>query len=225
MKKNRQKEINSKLLPKQKQRGLIPEGELPYVFIACNGQETEPNYIKGIAKEVNNYLFDKYFNYKRKKEFIKVKGYEHNTLSLLRYVQKQVEEEFPEAQTVWLVYDKDDFPNDNFDNTEKSAKREYKKRKYKVAWSNECFELWFVLHFQYLEADIGRKKYIEILKKYIPEYEKNIKNMYEKLKDKTSDAIKRAEKLYNKYDTNLPPSQKCPATRMYELIKELNKYL
>ncbi|WP_304969408.1 RloB family protein, partial [Romboutsia ilealis] len=46
------------------------------------------------------------------------------------------------------MYDKDDFPLDNFDNTQYSAEKRKEIRKYRVAWSNECIELWFVLHFQ-----------------------------------------------------------------------------
>lgn len=50
-------------------------------------------------------------------------------------------------EDVWLMYDKDDFPLDDFDNTQYSALSRKDIRKYKVAWSNECIELWFVLHF------------------------------------------------------------------------------
>lgn len=36
------------------------------------------------------------------------------------------------------MYDKDDFPFDDFDNTQYSAEQRKDSRKYKVAWSNEA---------------------------------------------------------------------------------------
>ena len=41
-----------------------------------------------------------------------------------------------------LVYDKDDFPYDDFDNTQFSAEGR-SDREIKAAWSNESIELWF----------------------------------------------------------------------------------
>lgn len=47
----------------------------------------------------------------------------------------------------------DDFPLDNFDNTQFSAEQRLDKRTFKVAWSNVSLELWFVLHFQELSSN------------------------------------------------------------------------
>ena len=77
-------------------------------------------------------------------------------------------------EDVWLMYDKDDFPLDDFDNTQYSA--------------------------------LSRK------------------DIYEVLKDKTETAIKRARRQYQEYGDK-PPSQRCPATRVFELVEELQKYL
>lgn len=121
------------------------------------------------------------------------------------------------------MYDKDDFPLDNFDNTQHSAENKMDVRKYCVAWSNECIELWFLLHFQDLSANVGREKYIELLKGYC-DYEKNMKNIFEILQDKTNVAIIRAKRQYEAYG-DVAPSKMCPATRVYKLIEELQKYL
>lgn len=64
------------------------------------------------------------------------------------------------------MYDKDDFPLDNFDNTQYSAEGRNVERVYKVARSNECIELWFILHFQDLNSNVGRERYNEILNNY-----------------------------------------------------------
>lgn len=130
---------------------------------------------------------------------------------------------FPQAAVVWLVYDKDDFPLDYFDNTEYSALERQDIRQYKTAWSNECIELWFLLHFQELSVNIGRDEYLHLLKKHCG-YTKNMENIYELLKDKTGEAIFRAKRQYESYG-DVAPSKRCPATKVYQLVEELRKYI
>ena len=65
----------------------------------------------------------------------------------------------------WVVFDKDDF-NQGFDNAINKAL----KKKLKVAYSNESFELWFLLHFDFMDSAVGRKDYNKrITEKYIAE--------------------------------------------------------
>ena len=63
------------------------------------------------------------------------------------------------------------------------AKKRKENRQYKVAWSNECIELWFVLHFQELAVNNGREQYQRILKQKYG-YEKTLglrnRNFYNK---------------------------------------------
>lgn len=93
-----------------------------------------------------------------------------------------------------------------------------------MAWSNECIELWFILHFQPLFSHIGREQYHDILKGYFP-YEKKLENIYDILKDKTHIAITHAKTLYASYGEDTPPSQRTPATRVHELVDFLHSYL
>lgn len=201
----------------KKQKDLL-DALPPYMYIVSEGTKTEPHYIRGITDEINR----KFYNLSSG-ERIKVKGTGRNTRGLLEYARKQVDRDFPQATVVWLVYDKDDFPLDNFDNTQYSAQDKKDERKYKVAWSNECIELWFLLHYQELTVNIGRDKYRQLLKDYCG-YEKKMENIYVVLKDKTDIAIVRAKRQYEEYGDSAP-SQMCPATRMYQLVEELRKYL
>lgn len=212
-----QKKVNLAIQKKKKDIGTVHKLP-PYTYIISEGIKTEPYYIKGLVDVINN----KYRDFTRDNRIL-VEGTGRNTISLLEYARKQVENVFPQTTIVWLMYDKDDFPPDNFDNTESSAEDKSDKRKYKVAWSNECIELWFILHFQVLHSDVGREKYQEILKKLFG-YEKTLTNIYDILKDKTAIAIQRAKRQYKEYG-NLPPSKRCPATRVFELVEELQKYI
>lgn len=197
----------------------------PYMYIFSEGTKTEPYYIKGIVKAVNG----KYREIGLRDRII-FKGTGHNTLSLLEYARRTVEKEFPQVSQVWLMYDKDDFPQDNFDNTQYSAECRQDIREYHVAWSNECIELWFVLHFQEMDSNLSRDRYYKILDSYmklygIEKYEKNIENIYDILKDKTEMAIQRAKKQYENYSDDVSPSKRCPATRVYELVEYLMQFL
>ena len=215
IKASNQKIINEKMQRRKKE--LLDDLPL-FTYIICEGVKTEPNYISGFANAINI----KYRDMSSGQRVI-VKGTGRNTKSLLRYARKQVNDEFPQAAVVWLMYYKDDFPYDDFDNTQFSAETRKDSRQYKVAWSNLCIELWFVLHFQELVANIGRDQYRQILKQYF-NYEKNQADIYDVLKDNLADAIKRAKRLYASYG-ELPPSQRCPATRVFEMVEALQQYL
>ena len=210
-----QRILNGIMQPRKKE---ILDELPPYTYIVSEGVKTEPNYISGFTDEIN----EKYRDFTSGKRII-VKGAGRHTKNLLRYARNQVREDFPQAAVVWLMYDKDDFPLDDFDNTQHSAETRQDSRQYRVAWSNECIELWFVLHFQDLTVNNGRNQYRRILRQYI-DYEKDMPNLYALLKEHTYKAIQRAKRQYASH-SGLPPSRCCPATRVFELVEELLYYL
>ncbi len=211
-----QQKLNDKM---EKKKKVLLDDLPPYMFIISEGTKTEVVYIKGFVDAINL----KYSTFSTGKR-IQVEGTGRNCRSLLAYARKKVVKVIPQATVVWLMYDKDDFPYDNFDNTQFSAEQRDDLRKYKVAWSNESLELWFVLHFQELNVNIGRDKYIEILEEKC-NYQKNDPQLFELLRAHTNIAISQAKKQYGEYDTDTPPSQRCPATRVFELVEELKNFL
>ena len=51
---------------------------------------------------------------------------------------------------VWIVYDTDDFPADRINKTNESCiNLSTEETQYHAIWSNQCIELWFLLHFRY----------------------------------------------------------------------------
>lgn len=96
-------------------------------LIICEGTKTEPYYFKGMQKRIE----EKYD--KRIKVELTVEGAGRNCLSLLEYAKTIVKNEKKQGQEydhVWLVYDLDDFPKDNFDNTAYSVESMNKSEKY-----------------------------------------------------------------------------------------------
>lgn len=122
----------------------------------------------------------------------------------------------------WLVFDKDDFKDFN------QTIREAEKAGFEVAWSNESFELWYLLHFRYQSTGLGRKECIKTLEKEIRKhdpkfkYEKGNTDMYRILSEigDQSQAIKFAQKLRDSYtDENYDSHNPC--TRVDMLVKVL----
>ena len=97
------------------------------------------------------------------------------------------------------------------------------------AWTNEAFELWYYLHFEYLDTGIGRNAYIEKLQKFFRkkmgdtpfEYKKGNPNIYHLLQHGREDfAISCAKKLRTLYKGTDYANHK-PCTMVDKLIEEL----
>lgn len=209
-------------------------------LIICEGKKTEPYYFEGIKKRIEK-KYDKRIKERiniTSHPTIKIKGTGRNTLSLLDYAKTIIEQEKKQNRVydhVWLVYDLDDFPLDNFDNTAYSVKSMNENNnisaKWHVAQSNQCIEIWFLLHFNYYNSDIHRTEYFEklsdIFKEYeLDKYEKNNEDIFEILIQygNLEDAINNAKRLY-KENEGQPPSKMAPATKVYELVEILKPHM
>jgi 23S rRNA maturation mini-RNase III len=185
-----------------------------WFLIVCEGEKTEPNYFRmfPVDKKVIN---------------LDIKGEGKDTKSL---VEKAIELKnglkSDERDRVWCVFDRDrndQNPHDaqNF----KAAITLAKTNGIKLAYSNDAFELWYLLHFHYYNTGISRKDYKNMLTKLLRhEYKKNSETIYEELKDKQQDAIKRAKLLLEKYDRPNPESDN-PSTTVHLLVEELNSFI
>lgn len=71
---------------------------------------------------------------------------------------------------------------------------------YHAIWSNQCIELWFLLHLSYMQSDLHRTSYWPKLTEILTalgygEYEKNRTDMYQILFPFMDAAIANAENL------------------------------
>ncbi|NES75276.1 MULTISPECIES: RloB family protein [unclassified Okeania] len=174
-------------------------------LIVCEGKETEPNYFR---------------SFRVPKDVIDIRGLGKNTISLVEDALKIMKEDGNYNQ-VWCVFDRDSFPVKNFNQAIKDAKN----YNIEVAYSNEAFEIWYLLHFEYRDTAMSRKDYKKALtEKLNKKYEKNSKEMYEILKNKQLQAIKNAEKLLEQHNPPNPVNDN-PSTTVHLLVKELNKFV
>lgn len=119
---------------------------------------------------------------------------------------------------VWCVFDCDSFPTANFNEAIRLAGQEG----IKVAYSNEAFELWYLLHFDYVNTGISRRDYITSIEARVGsgyKYAKNSRDMYERLQSRQQIAIKNAEQLLK----SRRPAEDNPSTTVHLLVKELLK--
>lgn len=221
-KKSDLKKVQEKMKVKESKmntKELLP----PYTMIVSEGKKTEPIYLRGFVARINA----KYKNIV-KENHIEVYGTGRNANGLIRFVDRmRANGDWEKFEKFWLVYDKDDFPLDNFDNTQFEAEAR-KDVKMAVAWSNESIELWFLLHFQDYISNNGREQYIKILSENF-EYSKVREDLFDKLMELGSleDAKRRAKKAYMDCIASgiTAPSAMVPVTRMFELVEELEGYL
>ena len=173
-------------------------------LIVCEGEKTEPNYFR---------------SFRVPKNVIDVHGVGETPS---RLVQSAIElKNQDEYDQIWCVFDRDDWSISDFNNAIKSAKKEG----FGVAYSNEAFELWYLLHFEFLSTGIPRSDYILKLTSLLGhKYKKNSETIYDELLEKQSTAIKNAENLVKEYIPH-GPSRDNPSTAVHLLIKELNKFI
>ncbi len=93
-----------------------------------------------------------------------------------------------------------------------------------VAYSNEAFEIWYLLHFYFHDAATSRTQYKKMLTARLGfPYKKNDPAMYDHLLHSQDVAIRNAKNLLNSYANHIPSSDN-PSTTVHVLVEELNKY-
>jgi hypothetical protein len=196
----------------QKRKALSrkpPSREIRRILIVCEGDQTEPNYFRSFPTKPE--VCDK----------LDVEGTGFNTLSLVREAirlkQGALNKHTPYRE-VWCVFDRDSFPLENFTKALSLAAS----NQINCAYSVEAFEIWYLLHFNYIDAALSRTQYearlSELLKR---QYLKNAGNMYDLLKKYQSKAIQNAKRLFTKQSV-LPLSEQNPITTVYQLVERLN---
>ena len=193
-----------------------------YHLIITEGTNTEPLYFESIKKEIN----EKY----RDRIHVEIEGTGENTLNLFQRAKKKAEKSPNVFKHIWIVYDTDDFPFDQINQTvDLCASNSTDDTEYHALWSNQCIELWFLLHFGFYHSDIHRKEYFPKLTKHLSsigkgDYKKNRGDMYNILKPYLKKAMSNANKLA-KLNENKTASDSTPGTEVYKIIEKLTPFL
>ena len=187
------------------------------VLIVCEGEKTEPNYLKGLRvalglHPVNMVIDDKKSGLDPKrlvehaiKQFNKDKSFDH----------------------VFCVFDKDKHPTYAAALDKIGATHLKGGAKLHAITSVPCFEVWVFLHFAYTTGafqaaahDSNCALVVKELRKEgrIPGYEKGTESVFDALGDKLDTAILHAKRLEEFHMTSGTDN---PSTKVYKLVEHL----
>lgn len=193
-----------------------------FYLIVCEGTKTEPHYFEGLKQKLPPHVLELVD--------LSIKGTGRNTLGVIDEsikIKEKIESQPGRVvDEVWAVFDRDSFPNHHFDNAIAKANE----LNVYCAWSNEAFELWFLLHFQDFQNAMRRQNYRSKLERELSQrmgtpfsYEKNSEYMFDLLSQHGDEeqAIKRAKKLEAQFIGRTDYANHNPCTTVYALIEKL----
>jgi RloB-like protein len=202
----------------KKQNGARPERDIlikKTFLIYCEGENTEPEYFKSFPV--------------RTETEVKAIGLGRSRTALVKEVMARKDKD----SETWVVFDRD-VKYENQEQEDKDFNEAItlaNKNDIKCAYSNDCFELWFILHDEYLESALHRTQiYSKLSEKFSFNYEKDgkgkdfAKSLYPMFLDRLPFAIRNAKKLHLSHSDKEYHLQN-PCTTVYKLVEALNENL
>ena len=189
-------------------------------LIYCEGVNTEPEYFESFPVTTETRVEAIGLGRSRTALVEKV-------IELIANIEKDADQE------IWVVFDRDvKYNNKNQgDKDFNNALNIAKNNEIKCAYSNDCFELWFILHDEYLESALHRIQiYSKLSEKFDFNYEKDgkgkdfAKSIYYTFLDKMPYAIRNAKRLHLSHSDKEYHLQN-PCTTVYQLVEALNDNL
>lgn len=212
--------VNRRNEPKL-ERALPEKVERPTILIVCEGENTEPGYFS---------------QFRLSSATIYPVGEGCNTTSLVnRAIKHDAKKKY---EQVWCVFDKDDFPAKDFNDAITIARA----NGFGVAYSNQAFEYWVLLHFiDHQGGGMHRNDYDyrinQLLQSFGLTYDGNGSKMiteeiFELLigideqtgLNRTQLAIDRAKRNYEKL-SHVSPATEESSTTVFKLVEEILKYM
>jgi hypothetical protein len=217
--------------PKEGEKRPIRWRKYPHLFlIVCEDGKTEPTYFRTVEKDIPKETI-----------FLRAVGTGRSSKGVVEQAiverEKLAEEANKTVDEVWVVFDKDDAEKDpantlRFTEAFNIAKEE----KISVAYSNEVFELWLLLHFRDVSPTkpIPRTDIYSTLENAIKSVETHKSFVYNHGKTEVIDvlielgneakAIERAEKLLAEQKSKRPIDAN-PSTTVHILVKRLRELI
>lgn len=211
-------------------RPFRPRRYTMFMLIVCEDQVTEPYYFK----QFKNKFPDETVYLREIGTGKKPKGIIEQTI---RERDKLAVEARKLVDEVWAVFDKDDEGSNattlaSFNDAWKLAEQE----NINIAFSNEVFELWLLLHFKDVDSNvpIPRSAIYSAIESSIISFETHKLFVYKHGKADVIDAvtilgnqrraIERAEKLLEKQKGKQPIDSN-PSTTVHILVRKLNELI
>lgn len=216
---------------------------IPDVIISCEDTESTPEYLNQIVKTLIKSRIITQDSFIIVPEDILKGTNPSKVLERLRKYKDSNGKIYKDFEHKWIVIDRDiervnggGHTSADFNKAIQSSRNIRQDLNIEVAYSNDSFELWYLLHFDYICTPILRDelnirlikklkeknptKFRDVDKKKIKtkEYTKLI---YEELLEFQQKAIRNAKKLLESYGETHNP-ERDPSTTIYKLVEILN---
>lgn len=182
------------------------------VLIACEDAKSSRDYFQAFPVD-------------RSRAEIVAVGTGMNTISLVENaieLRDRAEGNGTPYASVWCVFDRDSFPAQNYQRAFERAREEG----LRVAWANEAFELWYLLHFNFHDTALSRDRYAAKLAPLLAgTYAKADASMYARLESRQATALKNARRLERQWAESgvANPERENPSTGIHKLVEHLNE--
>ena len=234
---NKKKELEKKDF----KRRVNDKKTVPDIIIACEDSVSSPTYFQMIV--------DKLIEKKRitQDSFVIAKHNHTNPIGVLSDLKAYTDENgktYKDFDHKWIVIDRDrervnggGHKKEDFNNALQNAKSKKSNLNIDVGYSNDSFELWYLLHFEYRNTAISRDDIVKQVIKKLKEKEAHkfsklnkdnikqenyTKSIFETLKPLQDVAIRNAKKLLESYGKGHNPESDNPSTRVHLLVEVLN---
>jgi len=230
---------NRELKKKDFKREVNDKTTVPDIIIACEDSVSSPTYFRMI---VDNLIKQKIIT----QESFVIAPHKHtNPTGVLKDLKKY--KKYQDFDHKWIVIDRDSqrvngggHSKEDFNNALKNAKSKKSNFHIEVAYANDSFELWYLLHFEYRNSAISRDEILKQVIKRLKEVDAykfanltkdNIKQenytklIFETLKPLQNVAIRNAKKLLESYGEGHNPESDNPSTRVHLLVEVLNSLI
>ena len=180
------------------------------MLIICEGEKTEPMYFENYRTPQNNL------------DVIPIPSSRKYVGSIVEFAKKKMQDlDIKVGDSIWCVFDCDENTDDRISTAYRNAGKSIN-----MCLSNPSFELWFLLHFSYIDSSLQNDGLIGLLKRHIPDYSKN-NDCYQILGPLTDTSIrnsKKLEQLHLDSGTELNSTRSNPSTQVYKIIEVIKQF-
>ena len=182
------------------------------LLVLCEGKRTEPNYFTALVRNADL-------------TSVKVEPGRGALAHLERRIKTATEED-PELDEIWCVLDHDGRDREvaDFLSGVSAIRRRCRRPLIHTILSIPCFELWFLLHFEFTNrpyrgatgTDSGCGEVIQRLKStYLNDYDKKDPNLFRRLESRMDTALGNAK--------HRPASEVSSTTEVWKLVERLHE--
>lgn len=187
-------------------------------LILCEGEKTEPHYFNAFRLSTATV-----------RALPVTAG---DAMAVVKAAIKRRQTEVNKGNTYdhyWVVFDKDSTPDVTFNDAIAIAEV----GGFRVAYSNQAFELWYLLHFDYVSGPLHRSQYADRLSRLLgfpySKQDEVARLLFRRLYDRQSIALENARRLLKQHagDGSMPrnPATEESSTTVHKLVEMLRSFM